>query len=85
MVANGNILKAQVGGQVLVIAWDPVFESLNIWVNDTGAPVKQIDLFCKTPDGSLQRFADVKAGLFWHVWSEFFPHTDINRRPGAEA
>lgn len=79
VVANGNAVNATVGGQALVVAWDPIYESLNIWENDTGAPVHEIDFFGKTPDGELRRSPDVKAGLFWHVWAEFFPHTDINR------
>lgn len=79
VVANGNIVNTQVDGNPLVIAWDPIYESLNVWVNDTGAPVTEIDFFGKTPDRQLQRSPDVKAGLFWHVWAEFFPHTDINR------
>ena len=29
-------------------------------------------------DGTNGR-RDVVPGLFWHVWAEFFPYTDINR------
>jgi len=58
---------------------DPVFESLNVWVNDTGMPVTKIDFFGKTPDAQLERSPDVKPGLFLHVWAEFVHHTDINR------
>lgn len=83
VVANGNVVNAVVGGQPLVVAWSPDYESLNVWINDTGAPVREIDFFGKTPVGQLQRSPDVKAGLFWHVWAEFFPHTDINRTGAA--
>lgn len=79
IVQNGNIVNADVGGQSYVVAWDPIYESLNVWINDTGKPVTRIDFWGKSPDGQLQRSPDVKAGLFWHVWAEFFPHTDINR------
>lgn len=79
VVANGNLVNAVVGGQPLAVAWSPEYESLNVWINDTGAPVTDIDFFGKTPTGQLQRSPDVKAGLFWHVWAEFFPHSDINR------
>lgn len=79
VVANGNVVNAVVGGQPLVVAWDPIYESLNVWINDTGAPIREVDFFGKTPGGKLERSPDVKPGLFWHVWAEFFPHTDINR------
>lgn len=79
VVANGNVVNAVVGGQPLVAAWDPIYESLNVWINDTGEPVTEVDFFGVTPTGKLLRSPDVKPGLFWHVWAEFFPSTDINR------
>jgi hypothetical protein len=79
IVANSNVVNAIVGSQPLVVAWDPIFESLNVWINDTGTPVTEIDFFGRTPDAQLERSPDVKAGMFWHVWAEFFPHTDVNR------
>ena len=84
VVSQGNIVNATVGGEALVMAWDPTYESLNVWVNDTGAPVETVDFFGKTGDGrQLARSTDVKPGLFWHVWAEFFPTTDINRQDAA--
>ncbi len=80
IVENGNIVNAAVGGQPLVIAWSPGYESLNVWINNTGAPVTEIDFFGQTANEKLERSPDVKPGLFWHVWAEFFPHTDINRQ-----
>ena len=81
VVEQGNIVNADVVDRVfgLVIAWDPRYESLGIWHNDTGQPVREIDFFGNTPDGRLERCAAVRPGLFWHVWVEFFPNTDINR------
>jgi hypothetical protein len=72
-------VNAEVGGQPLVVAWDPRYESLGVWHNDTGKPVAEIDFFGNTPAGQLKRAEVLRAGLFWHVWVEFFPHTDINR------
>lgn len=79
VIEQGNLINTEVGGQPLVVSWDPIYESLNVWINDTGAPVPEIDFFGRISSGKLERSPDVKAGLFWHVWSEFFPHTDINR------
>ncbi|ASP35803.1 DUF3179 domain-containing (seleno)protein [Labrenzia sp. VG12] len=79
VVEQGNVVNASVGGRDLVVAWDPKFESLGIWYNDTGAPVTDVDVFGKTPAGQLTRVETVRPGMFWHVWADFFPHTDINR------
>ncbi|CAJ1369463.1 unnamed protein product [Effrenium voratum] len=79
VIENGNIINAKVGGKDLVVVWDPKVESLGIWYNDTAAPVTDIDFFGKTPAGKLTRVENVRPGMFWHVWAEFFPNTEINR------
>ena len=79
VVEQGNVVNAEVGGQSLVVAWHPRYESLGIWYNNTGKPVTEIDFFGNTPESQLNRVETLKPGLFWHVWAEFFPHTDINR------
>ena len=79
VVEQGNVVNAEVGGHPLVVAWDPRLESLGVWYNDTGEPVSEIDFFGNTPKGQLKRVEVLRPGLFWHVWVEFFPHTDINR------
>jgi hypothetical protein len=79
VVEQGNVVNAEVGGQPLVVAWDPRYESLGVWYNDTGKPVTEIDFFGNTPADQLKRVEALKPGLFWHVWAEFFPNTDINR------
>jgi len=84
VVEQGNIVNAEVGGKLLVVAWEPRYESLGVWYNDTGEPVTEIDFFGNTPSGQLKRVEALRPGLFWHVWVEFFPHTDINR-VGASA
>jgi hypothetical protein len=84
VVEQGNIVNAEVGGHTLVVAWDPIYESLGVWYNDTGKPVTEIDFFGHTPAGKLKRVEELRSGLFWHVWVEFFPHTDINRIGSGE-
>ncbi len=79
VVENGNIVNADVGGKPVVVAWHPRYESLGVWYNTTGAPVAEIDFFGNTAAGKLERVETLKPGMFWHVWVEFFPHTDINR------
>ena len=45
-------------------------------------PVTQIDFFGNSDQGPLKRVETLKSGMFWHVWVEFFQHTDINRVGG---
>ena len=79
VVEQGNVVNAEVGGHPLVVAWHPRYESLGVWYNNTGEPVTEIDFFGNTPAGQLERVEALRPGVFWHVWAEFFPHTDIDR------
>ena len=63
----------------IVVAYDPKYESVGAWYNDSGVPVTQIDFFGNSDQGRLKRVETLKSGMFWHVWVEFFQHTDINR------
>jgi hypothetical protein len=76
-------VNAEVGSKALVISWDPIYESLGFWYNTTGADVSEIDFFGNMPLGKLDRVDVLKPGLFWHVWVEFIPHTEINRLGSA--
>lgn len=73
------IVNATVGERDVVVSLDPKFESLGIWYNDSGQPVTRCDFWGQSDQGQLQRVETLRAGVFWHVWSEFFPNTDINR------
>lgn len=79
VVDQGNIVNANVGDRALVVAWHPRYESLGVWYNSSGRPVTEIDFFGNIPDAKLERVESLRSGLFWHVWVEFFPQTDINR------
>ena len=79
IVENGNLLNAMIGGRQVVITWDPIYESVGAWYNDSGSPVTRTDFFGASDQGELRRVETLKPGLFWHVWVEFFKDTDINR------
>jgi hypothetical protein len=72
-------INARVGERNIVVDYNAVYESLGIWYNDSGAPVAEIDFYGQSDQGQLLRVETVKPGMFWHVWVEYFPHTDINR------
>jgi hypothetical protein len=79
LVEQGNLINVGIGGRDIVFAWDPVFESLGAWYNDSGVSVTWIDFFGVSDQGNLKRVETLKPGLFWHVWVEFFRDSDINR------
>lgn len=79
VVENDNVVNAEIGGRAVVIAWDPIYESMGAWYNDSDFPVTQIDFYGVSDQGKLSRVETLKPGLFWHVWVEFFRETDINR------
>ena len=72
-------VNATIGSRQIVTAYDAKYESIGAWYNDGGAPVTEIDFFGKSNNGQLSRVEGLKPGMFWHVWVEFFPKTDINR------
>ena len=79
VIEQGNLINTNIGGRAIVISWSPLYDSIGTYYNDTGSPISEIDFFGKTPKGKLQRVEMLKSGLFWLVWVEFFPHTDIDR------
>ncbi|MFY2822874.1 hypothetical protein [Ruegeria sp. MALMAid1280] len=76
---NNWIVNATVGGRDVAVSLDPDYESLWVWYNDNGQPVTCCDFWGMSDQGQLRRVETLRAGVFWHVWSEFFPNTDINR------
>ena len=73
------MINGTIGSQDIVVAYDPKYESVGAWYNDSGSPITQIDFFGNSDQGQLKRVETLKSGMFWHVWVEFFQHTDINR------
>lgn len=79
VVEHNWLINTRVGGRDLVVSYDPKYESLGVWYNDSGKPVTRCDFWGVSDQGKLERVESLRSGLFWHVWAEFFPHTDINR------
>jgi len=79
IIENDGLINATIGGRDIVVYYDPKYESVGAYYNDSGAPIQEIDFFGHCEQGQLKRVETLKPGLFWHVWVEFFQHTDINR------
>jgi hypothetical protein len=80
LVENDNLVNTTIGGRPIVLAWHPKYESLGAWYRTSDQAVERIDFFGESDQGQLDRIERLKPGMFWHVWYEFYPHTDINRK-----
>ena len=76
---QGNILNVVVGGRKIIVHWDDDYESLGIWYNDFDGSVEEMDFFGRSNLGQHHRVEHVKAGLFYAMWLNFYPATDMNR------
>ena len=77
--SRGNLINTRIGGRDLVVHWDADYESLGVWYNDFGRTVADMNFFGKSDLGEHARVECVKAGLFYAMWFNFFPETDVNR------
>jgi hypothetical protein len=70
-----------VGGQPLVVAWFPEFETLGVFnrrVDGRDIEVGEIDVYGNTPDAKLERLPQYPH-VFWMVWSHWFPDTSVRK------
>ncbi len=76
---QGGLLNVAVGGRALVIYQDKEFDSLAVYYNDSGKPIRSVDLFGRSDQGQLTRLETLKSAVFWFIWYEFYKSTDLNR------
>jgi hypothetical protein len=79
VIENDNLINTKVGGRDVVISYAPIMDSVGVYYNDTGKAVTQIDFFGESDQGKLTRMEALKAGIFWHVWVNYFQDTAVNR------
>jgi hypothetical protein len=78
--AQGNTINVVIGGENVVVDYDDEFDSLTAFFNDTDDVVSNVDIFGLTDKGlQLSRVNTLKSRLFWFIFVEFFPETDVNR------
>jgi hypothetical protein len=83
---HDDLINVRVGGRDIVVAYDPDFESIGVYYNDSGVPVTWVNFWGESDRGKLSRVETVKAASYWCVWANFFPETDLNRlAPALEA
>ncbi len=80
LIQQGDIVNVEIGGEQVVVSYYPRFDSLMAFFNDSGYPVSDIDVFGRTNLGQqLSRVNTLKSGMFWFIFVEFYPYTDVNR------
>lgn len=80
LVEQGNIVNVKIGGQPIVVAYDSEYDVVTAFFNPDGQPVTAVDVFGKTGEGKqLERVNTLKSRIFWFIFVEFFPTTDVNR------
>ncbi|MDO6686585.1 MULTISPECIES: DUF3179 domain-containing (seleno)protein [unclassified Agarivorans] len=79
VVSQGGVVNLVVDGQSIVVNYDQEMQSLGVFYNPSKQPVKQLDFAGYLENGKqLQRVETLKAGIFWIVWANFFPQTELN-------
>ena len=76
---HNNLINAKVGGKDIVVSYDRAYDSVGIYYNDSDEDISSIDFFGQSDKGLLPRVETVKAAIYWCVWVNFFPETDLNR------
>jgi hypothetical protein len=83
---HDNLINVRLGDRNIVVAYDPEFESVGAYYNDSDTPVTSINFWGDSNQGKLKRVETVKAGTYWCVWFNYYPETDLNRlSPALEA
>ena len=83
---HNNLINTRLGDRNIVVAYDPEFQSVGVYYNDSDTPVTRIDFWGESDQGKLARVETVKAGTYWCVWVNYFPETDLNiLSPALEA
>ena len=77
---QNNIINTTIGEKPIVINYNPQLDVVTAFFKNDPAPISSIDIFGITDDGTqLKRVNTLKSKLFWFIFAEFFPDTDVNR------
>ena len=75
---DNNIINLELGGQHILLAWFPEYETLGAFKAQDGKMQKEIkiDPYGNTTGGKLERIHTYPE-LLWMVWSHWFPDTEV--------
>ena len=78
---HNDVMNVRLGDRDIVVAYHPELDSFGMYVNETGKPVRQVNFGGSSDQGMLPRLETMKAAVYWVVWQNFFPQTEVNRAP----
>ncbi|MGY5451603.1 DUF3179 domain-containing (seleno)protein [Agarivorans sp. MS3-6] len=77
--SQGGLVSIEAEGQTIVVNYDQEMQSLGVFYNPNQQPVIGLDFAGNLENGEqLKRVETLKAGIFWIVWANFFPQTELN-------
>ena len=76
---NNNLVNTALGNRNIVIAYHNEFDSIAMYLNEGGNQVSWVKFGGRSDQGTLPRLETMKSGVYWAVWQNFFPNTDVNR------
>ncbi len=80
VIDQGAPINVVIGGQAVVVDYDTEYDVVTAFFNTTGDVVRDVDIFGETAGGrKLKRVNSLKSKLFWFIFAEFYPGTDVNR------
>ena len=78
---HGDLMNTRLGDRDIVVAYHEKQDSVGMYVNTSGHRVHAIEFGGRSDQGVLPRLETMKAAIYWIVWQNFFPQTDVNRAP----
>jgi hypothetical protein len=81
--AGNKVFNTTIGGQPVVAVWYEDYEMFGFYnrkLNGGTLTVETIDPYGNTPEGKLERLPSYP-GLFWMIWSHWFPDSQVYDEP----
>ena len=72
------VFNTTIGGKQIVMSFDMQYETLGIFHRASSEEITEVDVYGNSSSGKLKRVASFN-GVFWMVWSHFFPDTAVNK------
>jgi len=73
---DSNVINTKLGGQNIVIAWYPEYETVGVFTRNSDQPVNEIDPYGRSAGQLLEPVVQYP-GVLWMVWSHWFPKTAV--------
>ena len=80
MQAQQGPVNVVIGGEHVVVDYEEQYDAITAFFNPSGKAVQEVDVFGVSDSGEkLERVNTLKSKIFWFIFAEFYPQTDVNR------